>query len=545
MKNAEDNAGDTENTAGTMDVDGDTTNASTSTTTSALRLRGVNRGTGKRVTMDVQDNSTPKTPKKIIKGLRPRKFYGRVLIKVKAFDLPKDESPNNKMVALLKEMYGTFLTEDPSTVMLPWSKTSDAKPVANLDKFPTQFKDLRPYADKLIVRKKKDSWFKMLFACDEPVINLTSTQESASHYFFDDNNVASFLATVQDSENTVDLCIFLYSGPFTDPVRLTFVIQAECEKFYKKKLKFGCKARKVKAIQSDNKKFSSWTMADNQPINLEVDKEDAKALKALLYTRFNKVADRKKRPGGYNFRILPAPNQALSGSKGDHQRLEMLRKHQAVIQSLSLIRTADIKNLDKEAMVNGQKYTLRQILMDTPYPLGAESEEDESPMFHSVDYASVYPDKNEGIVHFTAYKDRSESAEQLVAILPAYISRLVGRQITDSWFHAMAMPIINEVTFDEDISGNWLGTWTTEEDNLNMDILTEDMGVEFSLENMELLAASTQVLKRTDDMSEHSFGTHFGRTTAGGQTTPQDRDAVSHSEVEAAASDQEDGGLAN
>jgi hypothetical protein len=449
------------------------------------------------------------------------------------------------MVALLKEMYSTFLVEDPSTVMLPWSKTSDAKPVATLEKFPTQFKDIRPYADKLQVRKKKDSWFKMLFACDEPVINLTSAQESASHYFFDDNDVASFLATVQDSENTVDLCIFLYSGPFTDPVRLTYVIQAECEKFYKRKLRFGCKARKVKAIQSDNKKFSNWTMADNQPINLEVDKEDAKALKTLLYTRFNKVAERKHRPGGYNFRILPAPNQALSGSKGDHQRLEMLRKHQAVIQSLSLIRTVDIKNLDKEATVNGQKYTLRQILMDTPFPLGAESEADETPMFHSVDYASVYPDKNEGIVHLTAYNDRSDSAEQLVAILPAYISRLVGRQITDSWFHATSMPIIDEVTFDEDISGNWLGTWTTEEDNLNMDILNEDMGVEFSLENMELLRPSSQVLKRTDDMSEHSFGTHFGRATAGGQTTPQDRDAVSHSEVDAAASDQEDGGSAN
>jgi hypothetical protein len=384
----------------------------------------------------------------------------------------------------------------------------------------------------------------MFFACDEPVVNLTSTQESASQYFFDDNDMASFLATVQDAENTVDLCIFLYSGPFNDPVRLTSVIQSECEKTYKKKLRFGCKSRKVKAIQSDSKKFSGWAMADNQPINLEVAKEDAQALKALLYARFNKVTDRKKRPGGYNFRILPAPNQTLSGSKGDLHRLEMLRKHQAVVQSLSLIRTADIKNLDKEAVINGRSYTLRQILMDTPYPLGAESESDESPMFHSVDYASTFPDKNEGVVHLTAYNDRSENAEQLVSILPAYINRLLDRQTTDSWFHATAMPVIDQVNFDEDISGNWLGTWTTEEDNLNMDILNEDMGVEFSLENLELLTASRQVLKTTDDMSEHSFGTHFGRPS-GGLTTPQDRDAVSHPEVEAAASAQGDGGLAN
>jgi hypothetical protein len=108
----------------------------------------------------------------------------------------------------------------------------------------------------------------------------------------------------------------------------------------------------------------------------------------------------------------------------------------------------------------------------------------------------------------------------------------------------MSMPIINEVHFDEDDAGNWLGTWTTEEDNLNLAILQEDMGVDFTLENMELLDSTRQVLKRTDDVSEHSFGTHFGRPS-GGLKTPQDRDAVSPSEVEAAASDQEDGGPAN
>ena len=61
---------------------------------------------------------------------------------------------------------------------------------------------------------------------------------------------------------------------------------------------------------------------------------------------------------------------------------------------------------------------------------------------------------------------------------------------------------------------------------------------------MDILDSTKRVLKTTDDMSEHSFGTHFGRP-AGGLKTPQDRDAVSHSEVEAAASDSEDGGPAN
>ena len=440
-------------------------------------------------------------------------------------------------------MYATFLTEDATTIMLPWKDDSTIKPVTGIDKFPTQYKDLLPFTDKLRVRNKKDSWFKMHFALDDNPENLTSAHNSATHYFFDDNDIASFLTTVQDSDDTIDLCVFLYSGPFVDPVHLTKVIQDECLKTYKQKLKFGCKARKVKEIKTD-KSFNNWTMAANQPMNLEADKKHAKALKKLLYTCFNKTDQRSDRPGGYNFRVLPAPGHVITGSTGERARIEMLRKHQAVVSSLSLIRSPDIKHLDHPITINNQEYTLRSVLLEIQFPLAAQEDDVETPLFHTVDFASVNPDRDEGITHFTAYNDRSEIAQQLVAILPAYIDHLVGAQASKEWFHSSALHIRKEVQLVYDESGNWTGTWTTEEDNLNMAILQEDMGVDFSFENLDILGSSPDVLATADEASVQTFGSHFGRPKSG-NNAPQDRDLVARPVVEGATRSEASGASAN
>jgi hypothetical protein len=120
----------------------------------------------------------------------------------------------------------------------------------------------------------------------------------------------------------------------------------------------------------------------------------------------------------------------------------------------------------------------------------------------------------------------------------------VGPSASKEWFHSSALHIRKEVQLVYDSSGNWTGTWTTEEDNLNMAILQEDMGVDFSFDNLDILGSNPLVTLTADEASVQTFGSHFGRPQSGNDA-PQGRDLVAHSEVDSAARADASGASAN
>ena len=79
-----------------------------------------------------------------------------------------------------------------------------------------------------------------------------------------------------------------------------------------------------------------------------------------------------------------------------------------------------------------------------------------------------------------------------MAILPALIDFKFNRDIARKWFNADALHEIDDVFFDTDNAGNWMGTWSTIDDETNQMIMDEDMGVSLALEGLDLLQAAAE-----------------------------------------------------
>lgn len=311
-----------------------------------------------------------------------------------------------------------------------------------------------------------------------------------------------------------------------DLVRVTQVLKDEYQRMYPTEgpLEAGCRTKQCKQIKVDDKKANSWVMAVNQPICIEVDRSQASKLKLLLYKLFNKNPMAKDRPGRYNILFLPAEDQMQTGSDGANARQRALRKHKLVIQSLTLVKAQTeeiIQELDKPYQANGTSYTLRDIILDLPFPLVFDVET-QYKLFNSVDVASKGEDARQGFVYFTTYKDRSDIAKGAVAALPAYVRHLLGDEAVKLWF---ASP---EIGRDIDLGltpdGHWDGSWTTQEDQILTDILDTDVG--FQIDNMQLVdqdAEANDIADRTvfltgDDASLHSFGGElYGRAGPPGE----------------------------
>jgi len=333
-------------------------------------------------------------------------------------------------------------------------------------------------------------------------------------WWFDDNKAGAFLTSVQDSDNVVILGNFLYSGGFIDLARITKFLMDECHRIYPTAapLKAGCRTKQCKQIMVDDKKANSWVMAVNQPICIEVDRSQASKLKLFLYKLFNKNPLGKIRPGKYNILFLPAEDQMHTGSDGTRERQKAFRKHKLVLQSLTLVKAHTeeiIQELDKPFQANGTSYTLRDVILDIPFPLVFD-EDTKYKLFNSVDVASKGEDAKQGFVYFTTHKDRSDIAKGAVAALPSCVRHLLGNEAVKLWF---ASPEIGrDINLGVTPDGHWDGSWTTQEDQILTDVL--DMDVGFHIDNMQLVdqttetdsAADQKVFLTGDDASLHSFG---------------------------------------
>jgi hypothetical protein len=189
----------------------------------------------------------------------------------------------------------------------------------------------------------------------------------------------------------------------------------------------------------------------------------------------------------------------------------MLRKHQANVQSLTVFKSYDIKEIGEPPKWNHGEYTLRQLLLEVTFPL-ITNKTNPPKLFFTIDFAASGADKDKGVVYLTAYNDQKELAAKVVDILPAFIQHIYGKDLVKKWCHALAMSIIQDITFLPDEEGTNTGEWSTKEDEMGINILNEDMGVKLDFSNMELLNYNMEnrVLHIVDDASAISFHSALG-----------------------------------
>jgi hypothetical protein len=444
-----------------------------------------------------------------------------------ALKLGKHETktPNDLAFESIKALYEHYLKNDKATCIYPWkTENMNSQPAITQAKdVPTKMSDFKKiYAEGIRPKSNSTCWFKMRIGCNEDPVHFTSTNESDTQDFFTDTSHLAYLCTVQDSDDTVDLCDFIYSGPFSNPQDFQATLRTTLINKFNRSYRFGCRMKKSKEIQ-EPKIVRDWLLKPNMLLHLEVDRIQAKALKNDLYNLFNKMEDNKIRPGGYNFRVLPDKSQMRSGTRGDRDRVNMLRKHQANVQSLTVIKSYDIKDIDKAQMCSHGSYTLRQLLLDLSNPI-VTKKKNPPKLFFTVDYAASGADKEKEVVYLTAYHDRKELATKVVDILPAFIEHNYGRALVKKWCHPNSLGMINDITFLTDEDGNDTGEWITNEDEMGQDILQEDMGVQldFGGIDMSTFGYDDRVLHNADDASAMTFGSALGaeRPTSDDQSDP-------------------------
>lgn len=111
------------------------------------------------------------------------------------------------------------------------------------------------------------------------------------------------------------------------------------------------------------------------------------------------------------------------GSKNAQARADLKIKHQTLGAALILMRSTEMKALDTVLTCEPFGPTsCRKLILDLTWPLVPTGNDNEkvSKLFHSVDFAAS--GRTAGCeVFFTAFKDRAEIAEQLVAVLPQFL----------------------------------------------------------------------------------------------------------------------------
>ena len=254
---------------------------------------------------------------------------------------------------------------------------------------------------------------------------------------------------------------------------------------------------------------------------VSADRMDAQPVRTILYQAFNTQPDPLRRPGQYNFRLVPAPDMVSLGSNAQINREKMQLKHSAVMDSLVPLHSQDVKDFDVVHAKDGYSYTLRELVLDVRFPLGSDSS---TKLFFSCDRAVNSYNLPASTSFFTAYTDRQTAASSLLRILPAYVIFMVDEQAARKWLHPQAIAACRGVELTLSDTGIWDGQWSTEEDAIDLDILEEDMGapVQFDFSSGALVQRDEPTILTTDEASVHTFGTQLNGPLAGLRTATQD-----------------------
>ena len=448
--------------------------------------------------------STPTEYADATAGKRINQIRIQLMLKIKEH---KKKTANVLAHQLLESFYEALYEEDQKAILMPWQikDSKDTAAITNPTNFPDTYLDLKKYMDRWRPKKNSTCWVKVRVATDLEPSNMTSIDGSVMAAWYDEYECKGYLCPIQDADKSETIGAFLYSGHFIDHHRLNQEILNELKlRNNNKTWKIACRTKTCKEIDTQEKHTGPFTMAFNQLVHVEAESTQARWVNQVVYSRFNRDNNNPGRPGGYNLRYIPSKTFIKTGTDGEKRRREMLMKHVAVVKSLVLIQSEEVKNLDQiyTDPFDASEGTLRSFLAGLTYPLAPKENQKVSPMFHSIDMAASGHDMG-AKVYFTAYLDRATEAMKLVAILPALVKTMVGEDAARQWIHHQCEE--TEVQFHYDDEGNWLGTFTTEDDKIQRDILDEYMGFNIQLDNMDIVTGSKRRVLTGDDASMKSF----------------------------------------
>ena len=197
--------------------------------------------------------------------------------------------------------------------------------------------------------------------------------------------------------------------------------------------------------------------------------------------------------------------------------MNMLRKHEGVINSLQIMACDTIKYLDKEH----NQTTLRHFMMELTFPMSPTAGQKTKGLIHSIDFASSGPDAG-AKVQVTAYADRAELVSSLLNILPAFIEYQLDEETMVAWFHHQA--VLPTVEWETDEDGNWTGGWKTEDDLMFQQLVDEEMEGTIVFDNMGLVRKDRRILSAEDaSMKSFNIGSE-GRSAQSSNVTVDSED---------------------
>ena len=488
-----------------------TTRSTRPSVTIAVNHQGPTRSTGK--TTPAKSALKPdlsKQPAKITaKDLPYQRRYSM------RFQIPTDKKKpaTDHFLYIFRDIFSNIQDIDKTAIIMPWSiEEANTLPAITRERdIPSKLAKFRAYADRARPKAGKMCFFQLMLACSTNPDEFLSKDRSTLRDTWDECEGGAYYCAVQDSDDSIELCYLIYQGSFSDHVRMTEVLRRASILDQQNKTgepyKLGVRVKKNKDVDVSATKRSDWTMVPNQMATVEVDRDQASKVKHFLYTTLN--CKEMGAIGGYNTRVLPVTSQLTSGSQGANNHVNMLRKHQAVVHNLDLIRITSIKQLDLPLPMGekGTKYTLRQILQALKFPLGNTGATSTEALLHSVDYAADFKNSAKGVVFATAYKDRAEIASKLMSVLPAFISFAYGHDVTAKFCHGIAMAECPNVDWGVSDYSEWDGKWETAEEQQLQIILDDKMGnTDFTIENLDILEPSDTVMHTADNMSFSSYG---------------------------------------
>ena len=463
-----------------------------------------------------------------------RQLQVRLQMKIKIKESTR-KTPAQLFMKLMKKYFEIMKELDPKLIWMPWTEANSKEKVAIVDPegLPESFSDWRIYVDRCRPKKNSDAWVKVRFATNLKAEAFTSNTDNEVSFFYDEHECAGFLCPLQNSDQSTNTGLLLYSGPFIDHVRLTHCLEEELRGSYPgKEWKIAARVKRCMEIEKPEVNHN-WVMTPSQVVYIIADSAQAKQVNGYLYRRFNKTQkeNNPERPGGYELlRYLPSKDFVTAGSQGLRHREEMVKKHVGVVSSLRLSETLDISKLDAVRDVTHLQLpdgvthmTLRKDLMLLKYPLVPREGERTSNLIHSIDWAASGRDMGKK-VYITACHDRADIVDRLIRILPSYIKWKYDEETMKEWCtHQMTL---NQVEFTLDDEGNWTGEWVTEDDRIHEQMLNEDLGYAIEFDNMQIVDNNNVRVLAASDASFRTFGYE---STEGQPTQPSDDNSTVYS----------------
>ena len=161
---------------------------------------------------------------------------------------------------------------------------------------------------------------------------ISSLRNSDCADFFDEGQ-GCYPALVQDSEDPIEAGYFCYSTPSTDVVHLVELIQEISIRLYQKRLRLGARSRQLKSEDKNYRTKNEWKIAENQPVHIDIDREDAQMLLSIM-GRFMGVQDRMHTLGFYGFKFIPVDNLCNNRSGSVDLRHACTAKHKLIISNM-------------------------------------------------------------------------------------------------------------------------------------------------------------------------------------------------------------------